>query len=231
MRKVATLAFALVFAVVAGGCAYAGSDDPIFRKLSWFSYLNGDDIRKQCVAGAPERYRFVYNGIYTEQVRTYDMVPGQGGGEHVMRSRALGKAYVNEIDLSDILGPWRGKSGRVALSDAARSDLFKAMKADGVFDGAPKGLELHSDDFYWIVGACSGGAFHFTAYRWPSKEFQALSFPRILLAMDATHVVFNPPRKTTTFGLYGTNHPETEGVIQFNLRVGENGLDGVANWF
>src|SRR5690606_6468296 len=58
--------------IVLAACTYRGADDPVSRKFSWFSYLNGDDIRRECVAGAADRYRFVYNGINVEQVRTYD---------------------------------------------------------------------------------------------------------------------------------------------------------------
>ena len=56
------------------GCERLGEDHPVTRKLTWFSHLGGRDIRNSCVTGAPDRYRFVYNGIYVEQVRSYDIL-------------------------------------------------------------------------------------------------------------------------------------------------------------
>ena len=81
-----TLAFrfgALAMLVLAGGCSYqlGGIGNPITRKFQYFSYLDGEDIRRDCVAGAPARYRLVYNANYNEQVRAYDLrrnAPGSG---------------------------------------------------------------------------------------------------------------------------------------------------------
>ena len=58
--------------VILGACASLGEDHPITQKFNWFAHLGGADIRAACQSGAPDRYRFVYNGIYVEQVRSYD---------------------------------------------------------------------------------------------------------------------------------------------------------------
>ena len=48
------------------GCTTRGAEhDPIARTLTWYSYLNGDDLRAACTAGATDRYRLVYNAIWT----------------------------------------------------------------------------------------------------------------------------------------------------------------------
>ncbi len=48
--------------LVLSACTYRGeSDNPVVRRFTWFSYLNGDDIRAACRADTRERYRFVYN--------------------------------------------------------------------------------------------------------------------------------------------------------------------------
>ncbi len=73
-------AAALLFANIFAGCTYHGTqqDNPVQRRFTWYSYLNGDDIREDCEADARPRYRFVYNGVYVQQVRSYDIRPVAG---------------------------------------------------------------------------------------------------------------------------------------------------------
>ncbi|MFX4447010.1 hypothetical protein ABTA86_19705, partial [Acinetobacter baumannii] len=74
-------------------CASTGPvDNPIARTLTWFSYLNGDDIRNTCPAGVRDRYRFVYNGTFNSQVRTYDLVQDTGGGGATLTIHVGGRA-------------------------------------------------------------------------------------------------------------------------------------------
>ena len=68
---------------VLAGCAYQGAiDQPATIKATWFSYLNGDDIRSACTDGAPSWYRLVYNGNYGEQLRAYEVVADGTGGAY-----------------------------------------------------------------------------------------------------------------------------------------------------
>src|SRR5690242_20707907 len=67
MLKV-TLIAAAALGLLAG-CAYHGDhrgtvDNPGVRKVAWFSYLDGGDIRDTCAPGSPDRFRLVYNGQY-----------------------------------------------------------------------------------------------------------------------------------------------------------------------
>src|SRR5262245_6550826 len=85
--------------VLLAACAYRGDiDNPIIRKLSWFSYLDGTDIRTTCADGAPDGYRLVYNGRYEEQVRSYEIFADGAGGAYLV-ARAKGPANVFEISL------------------------------------------------------------------------------------------------------------------------------------
>jgi hypothetical protein len=69
---------ALGLGIGLAGCAYHGSfDDPIQRRFQWFSFIGGDDIKAACRPGSSasiDRYRFVYNGRYAEQLRAYELV-------------------------------------------------------------------------------------------------------------------------------------------------------------
>ena len=65
----------LVTAVfVLGGCEYAGpAGDPVSRNISWFDYVGGESLKAACGPGASTQLRFVYNGIYDQQIRSYDL--------------------------------------------------------------------------------------------------------------------------------------------------------------
>ena len=60
--------------IILSACSYKGGEDqPAIRKFTWFSYVKADDIRTECNNSTNPQYRFVYNGVYNEQVRTYDI--------------------------------------------------------------------------------------------------------------------------------------------------------------
>ena len=66
--------FTYLVVFLTASCTYSGGiDNPFSKKFTWFSYINGDDIRKVCASLGADRYRFVYNGIYQIQTRTYDV--------------------------------------------------------------------------------------------------------------------------------------------------------------
>ena len=48
-------------------------EQPIVRSFNWFSYVAGDDIRSACEPAGRNRVRLVYNAIWEEQVRAYDI--------------------------------------------------------------------------------------------------------------------------------------------------------------
>lgn len=218
-----------VLAFVLGACAYTGAGDPVSRKFTWFSYLNGDDIRQSCVAGGSDRYRFVYNGINVEQRRTYDLTVGTGPRGHPMAMRVIGTSDLSSFSASDLFGPWRGTAADVWLPDSQLAEIERMMEQDGSFAGPPVGLRLPSAGFYWVVLACRGGRFYFDAYLWPGERFQKAQLPARLLAIDPTGAAINPPRDATPSLVY----PDRAGEDSRNytLDVGRDGLVGVRTWF
>lgn len=234
-RTVKATVLVLILGSLTVACTYRGGSDPVTRKLTWFSYLNGDDLRAECAPGAPERYRFVYNGVYIEQVRLYEVRTGLEGHGGEFDARAIGPTRLGGLVITkpeDVLAPWQGKTASASLSTENLADLSEAMRESGVFDGAPSGLQLHTEDFYWIVAACADGRFSFNAYRWPSPRFEAASFAELLFAWDATQVPVNPPREVDRNWLYV--EPDGQDLASypiFTLSVGEDGLRGVPRLF
>src|SRR5687768_8929927 len=76
---------------------------PIGRSFYWFRYIGGADIRDSCAAGSPDRTRIVYNAVWGEQVRIYDIV-GPRMTSRVLTDMSVGLGL--EISSAgDLLGP------------------------------------------------------------------------------------------------------------------------------
>lgn len=216
----------------AAGCAYreGGIGSPITRKFQYFSYLGGDDLRRDCTAAAPARYRLVYNANYDEQVRTYDLRRNAPGGGATLTSQVFGgggnlAAGFNPLDPT---GPWRGSSAQVQLDEGTYVQLIRAIEASGFGEPAPAGLTLPSWGFYWAVAACANGRFHYNAWLYPSGRFDRIQFDKLLFSRDGTGVAVNPPRQQNE-----AEHRLASGadrndptVSTFDVKVGENGLVG-----
>src|SRR6185369_3989227 len=72
--------FAAVFALALAAVSTASAqrpdrkvEEPIVRTFNWFSYAGGDDIRSACESGGRNRVRLVYNAVWEEQVRAYEV--------------------------------------------------------------------------------------------------------------------------------------------------------------
>jgi len=208
------------------GCAAQGVDvDPFSRSLSWFSYLGGEDVREQCFTDAPTRLRFVYNAVYTEQVRTYDVFADAGDTATTVKARAFGSANLVGLELDDPLAAWRGTLASAPIDGASLKALRRSLDDSGFFGPASEGLLLRSDSFYWAVSACLDGAFHFNAFAAPSAEFSRLRFLEILLPHDLTDVPVNPVR-VLDLAPFNPNYYELIGRagVLFEVQVGRNGL-------
>lgn len=227
MRKCRCIGILSALLATLGACTYEGQQSPLMRKLAWFSYLAGDDIRAACGPGAPAHYRLVYNAIYTEEVRAYDLAADPDSGGYALDVAVNGPALLNELiidtDDVDLLKPWRPVRARRRVSDAELEAFEAALGESGAWGPAPVGAELASVDFYWILAACHGGRFRFNAFRWPSRRFQGLRFPQLLFAWDSTGIPVGTPRKIDLVTFYGSDQEE-ELTHYFHIRIKADGL-------
>jgi hypothetical protein len=224
-RDLMRIAYAAALCAGLAACSSTGQglqDNPVTRKFTWFSYVKGDDVRERCVAGAPDAYRFVYNGVYVEQVRSYDIAPSPRPGHMRMTARVTEKANLASMEIGepgDLLGPWQPKTAVTDLPQAEVERLKRALLADGFMSKPAPARAVTSIEFYWAVSACIDGQFRLNAYVWPSADFEQASFPKLLFAWDMTEVRVNLPRKTDEFSVYGRSMPEhSEFANFFRLR-------------
>jgi len=169
-------------AVLLGGCAGPGDGigNPLYRKLHWFSFVGGEDLRADCRAGAPDRLRLVYNAQWGEQVRVYEW----DSAARDLRIRVIGSGDLTRLTSADLLAPWRAEEAHVPLSGEDHQALIAALAEAGAFGAPAVGLDLPSQDYYWLAATCHDGRFTVTGWRWPSSAFEAARFPALLFAHD-----------------------------------------------
>lgn len=230
LRRIA-VTLALLAAALAAGCSYRGDiDDPLTIKATWFSYLNGDDIRAACVEGSGTRYRLIYNADYDAQLRSYEVTAGADGAATLV-SRVQGPSglVVNRMSLSDPLGWARWTKSVTPLSPAQLESLDDALARSGAFGPAPSGLQLFSKETYWVSNLCRNGTFAFNAWRFPSDRYAAIAFDELLFALDQTGVAVRAPVAVPVGASARASVPRRQQSSDergnyFNVKVGENGL-------
>jgi hypothetical protein len=224
---------ALLLCAGLAACTYRGDiDSPATIKATWFSYLNGDDIRAACGEGGGRRYRLIYNADYDEQLRSYE-VTGDGAGGATLVSRVLGPSglVVNRVRLSDPLAWARWTRAVTELTPDEMARLDRALEESGAFGPAPEGLQMFSKETYWVSNLCRDGTFYFNAWRFPSDRYAAITFDELLFALDETGVAVRAPVAVPVGASARAGVPrrqesdDTRGNF-FNVKVGENGLTG-----
>ncbi|HLN22379.1 MAG TPA: hypothetical protein VK558_00170 [Patescibacteria group bacterium] len=206
------------------GCMYKGEgiDNAAARKVTWFSFLAGDDIKASCHANAPDQVRVVYNGQWREQVRIYELglkAPRQ------LDQRVIGTGSLTSITTDDLLAPWRGATASASLPAEMNDQLMSAFADSGAFGPPAIGLQMPSDGYYWTAASCYHGSYHFTAWLYPQDAFQKLTFPKALLGLDATKVAFNEPHPIDSTELVSESRRRAENE-RWYIKVGANGLVG-----
>lgn len=193
---------------------------PIARGFYWFRYVGGADIRDSCVAGAPDRTRIVYNAVWGEQVRIYDIVGPR------MTSRVLTDMSVGlDLEISsvgDLLGPWRARRAERVLNAAEARQLDAALSASGGFGPPAIRRDLRSHEFWWSVASCRNGRWGYAAYDFQTDAFRGVRFAETLFALDPMARTLPPPAPRNTAGeRIGRLDDQTHS--RWRLTIGANG--------
>ncbi len=165
------------------GCPAQGPADDTFNlRFRWLSYVQGDDILAQCTPGAPARIRLVYNAIFTEEVRTFDLTAVDQGATSMATRLWRGSSAITlrEGKLSSALDP--ADVGEAYIGPEETRAIVNALDASGFYEPPPNGLLLRSDDFFWVGMACIDGEFMVQAY--PKDQFGRIRFADLLAQLD-----------------------------------------------
>lgn len=217
---------AMVFAGVAG---LAQADNVLLRGFTWFGFLDGKELREGCGPGAADRLRFVYNGVYHEQIRVYEFVRTGPGAPANLRSRVLTRPNFANFSIGELIFGSHDHVFDATLDPPGAEALVAALMGDGFAYPVPKGLSLPSDGFYWIVSGCLGGRFDIQGWLHPTARFQSLRFPVQLFARDGTGVPVNRPRPVDAgerMRARSGNQSALDTQPAFDIKLDDDGVVG-----
>jgi hypothetical protein len=204
--RLALAAATMVAAAVTAAPAWAqrptsSVDQPIVRSVNWFSYVASDDIRAACQPDGRNRLRLVYNAIWEEQVRTYEIFLQPDGTAGLTVGVLAGQGVATDVsslffrEASDVTNPWRMKRSERLLNTAETSELIGLLQASVAFGPPRDGLRLSDNDFWWTVASCRKGVWGFQAYHHPTDGFANVKFADRLFTWDTVDIAVNRPRR------------------------------------
>lgn len=220
----AGVSLGLMVLLLAGCAAQGPTEEPFSRTAQWFSYLNGDDLRRDCRPGAPDRARIVYNAVWGEQVRAYDLRPDTDG-RYRLESRVFGGIQLDRFQFNDPLAVGRGVTTGNPVSNAQARALVDGLARAGLGRPTPQGKTLWSDTYFWVATVCEAGRIRFQA--WPEEQEApvAATLLPLLAGIDTSGVpVSRPPAVTVVRRGTGYGGPSDENSVPFDIRVGREGL-------
>lgn len=173
-------------------------DKPIVRSFHWFDYVAADDIRRSCEVGGRNRLRLVYNALWEEQVRTYEIFLQPDGTAGLTIGVLDGRGAVTNdpnFQPADLLAPWSMRRSQRLLTSSETGELIGLLQSSEAFGPAPDGLRLPDNDFWWTVASCRNGGWGYQAYHFPTDGFTRVKFAAKLFSWDNVAVPVNYPRK------------------------------------
>lgn len=173
-------------------------DKPIVRSFNWFDYVAAKDIREACTPGGRSRLRLIYNALWEEQVRSYEIFLQPDGTAGMTIGVLAGQGTVTNLlisDPSDVFSPWSMKRGERLLTAGETRELMGLLEASRAFGPPPDGLRLPDNDFWWTVASCRNGVWGYQAYHYPTDGFANVRFSAKLFGWDNVPIPVNPPRK------------------------------------
>jgi len=187
MKKYLTRALPIVAGIASvatlSACSSVGDvSDPVVRKLTWFSFLSGDDLKPQCLSGE-DHLRFIHNAEYKQDMRVIELALAADGTARVDEEVYSAIDWTNiTIGGEDNRRPWEPERYNAEWSKKQVGDVMNALSNDDVFMPLINEVPLHSAGFFWIVTGCHNGQWTFKAWAYPSQSYKDLTFPEILEA-------------------------------------------------
>lgn len=219
---------ALVLLITVAGCRAAGAPDSAgAMRFTWFSYLNADDLRTRCAPGGPPLTRIVYNAVFTDEVRAFDIVGEPDGAARVVENRYDG---VQLLDVTSLGLMNRPDQVTARFGPAVAAELEQSLESSGVFAPPPVGLILRSDDYYWLVAACRDGTMYYDGFR--GDALGGLPFVDVLARHDPLGEPLPAPKKlripASSAAPITTAEVREDAKPYFHIQIGRDGLVGLS---
>ncbi|MFD1627476.1 hypothetical protein [Azospirillum griseum] len=218
----------LVVAALSGCSSIGPTDNPVARKLIWFSYLSGDDLRARCGVEDGDRYRVVFNADYNQHIRTYDIATDPtDGGSALVEARVIEATNLARLTPLDPLSAARGQTGTLRLTAPQFASVLARLKERGAFEPPTTTLRLPSSGIYWLINGCRGGRWFFAVHPYPASPFRDAAFLEPTRALDPQTIPFPalPAPDTAATAATGNRH-RLENGVSFDLTADRDGLVG-----
>lgn len=228
LRLLSTIGLTMALATLAGCAAFGPTDNPVARKLTWFSYLSGDDLRASCDANGGDRYRVVFNADYNRHVRTYDITldPADAGGA-LVEARVIEATDLARLNPLDPLSAARGQTATLRLTPPQFASVLARLKDKGAFEPPSSTLRLPSNGVYWLINGCRAGRWFFAIHPYPASPFTDATFLEPTRALDPALIAFPtlpPPDAAPRAGSAGNQR--SEAGVYFEIEANRDGLVG-----
>jgi hypothetical protein len=162
---------ALMAAATLGGCASLDGTTQQAQPLTWMAYLNGDDLRANCVKGAADHYRLVFNADYNQHIRTYDIASEPNFAGARIEARVIPATDLTRVDLQAPLNADHTQVSEMRLTARQFALFALRLYENGAFEPMRPELRLQSNGVRWLISGCRGGNWFFNAYPFPADSF------------------------------------------------------------
>ena len=205
-------AICLAILFVTSGCFVAQPDiqNPVERKMGWFTYLAGDDMAEKCQSTSPTKIRLIQNLGYYDYVGVYNLT-FLSKGDGLLVSDRFARLNLLNLSVSDSLKSARGVQKTATIS----ADMVQLMQQEidsvGLFETDFETMRAWSSQHYRVLMICDRGKMSFYADKFPwnmtevgQSAAQLFDQIRKLDPIDADF----PPAKKITVNAHGTPiHP------------------------
>jgi len=177
------------------GCTATGDvSDPAVRRLTWFSFLSGDDLHAACAPGETA-LRLVHNAVWDEDVRVIE-ASGPAAGPMAVNEQLFLRIDWSDVSLGGEEGllPWRGQRFAAQWTAPQARAVTDALAADGAFAPMDAPLRLAGQGFFWTGTGCLDGKPWFHAWAAPSAAYDGLRFPAAVAPLLTSGRAFAVPR-------------------------------------
>jgi hypothetical protein len=175
--RLTSIGLAAAVALLLPGCASFGpAEEADARKLTWFSYVNGEDLRAQCSKEGPDRYRLIYNSKSNAQLRTYEVRAegdaAEGAGGAVVEARIIPAEALLGRNPEEAMASEGMADMRLYLSPDQFEQLTMKLAESGVFSGPTMEFRTQTGGVFWLASGCHDGTYFLTAFSNPSDRFE-----------------------------------------------------------
>lgn len=191
--------------LMTAGCFVAQPDiqNPIERKMGWFTYLAGDDMAASCQPTSPTKIRVINNVGYYDHVGAYNLT-FLSKGDAILVSDRFGRVNFVNLSVSDPLKPARGIQKSVNLSRENAETLKQVVTTSRLFTSDFDTMRAWSAQHYRVFMLCDQGKMSFYADKFPWNENDAgqaaTALFDLIQALDPIDIDFPASKKVIVNG-------------------------------